>query len=399
MSGTFEIELLEQLQRLLAEGKFTATYKLAVLLGLVDLSVEALPGTDTFTTRQLAEKVAQLYWPQVVRFEGVAVRQSPQSSSIAGAIAELRRCAEAERSAPLLVSSCRALVPEKYDLALRKVEEELIAWPLPRVQQIGREEHRFLYELDWTLDEAERKQGALRGRVRAYQRGESAAGFDNRIRMKPRVVEALARFHGLVRELVETRWVRKVRDLNGFEERPIRRKRSSSHVFAVGALDRSLHGHLFGFKRGSLVSLGGPLRALHGGRCFYCDERITKVHIDHFLPWARYPDNRLLNLVPAHPTCNGSKATFLAAVPHLSRWLHRFTDPSIRAALEAIGEEEGWPIGGTATLGASRHAYAQQPDGANLWRHAGKPATFEQLERSAIDRLFNDSLRIVGEAA
>jgi len=52
--------------------------------------------------------------------------------------------------------------------------------------------------------------------VRAVQRGESSS-FDNRIEMKPGVVSTLARFHGIVRELVESRWVRKVRELNGVE--------------------------------------------------------------------------------------------------------------------------------------------------------------------------------------
>jgi hypothetical protein len=63
--GRRSARVLATLQRLFAEGEFTATYKYAQLIVLSDLAVEL--GTDdgaalTLTTRQLAERFVHLYW-------------------------------------------------------------------------------------------------------------------------------------------------------------------------------------------------------------------------------------------------------------------------------------------------------------------------------------------------
>ena len=72
--------LAEQLLTVLAEGAFTATYKYAVLLALVDLCVEQSTLTGgaptTVTTRQLAEKILEMYWPQARAFDQRTLRQN-----------------------------------------------------------------------------------------------------------------------------------------------------------------------------------------------------------------------------------------------------------------------------------------------------------------------------------
>jgi len=61
------IRLAERLIQLLGRGGFTATYKYAVLVALMDLCMELTSVTglppDMITTRQLAEKVIEIYWP------------------------------------------------------------------------------------------------------------------------------------------------------------------------------------------------------------------------------------------------------------------------------------------------------------------------------------------------
>src|SRR5213592_5079376 len=39
----------------------------------------------------------------------------------------------------------------------------------------------------------------------------------------------------------------------------------------------------------------------------------AKPDVDHFIPWSRYPDDGLENLVVAHARCNAQKSDFLAA--------------------------------------------------------------------------------------
>ena len=60
------LSLAEKLVQLLHRGGFTATYKYAVLVAIIDLCMERTTATgmppETLTTRQLAEKVIELYW-------------------------------------------------------------------------------------------------------------------------------------------------------------------------------------------------------------------------------------------------------------------------------------------------------------------------------------------------
>jgi hypothetical protein len=61
------IGFAEKMLGLLDEGRFTATYKYAVLLGLMDLCIENTTASgappSVVTTDQLAGKVLETYWP------------------------------------------------------------------------------------------------------------------------------------------------------------------------------------------------------------------------------------------------------------------------------------------------------------------------------------------------
>jgi hypothetical protein len=62
-----ELQFLRKLQRLLAEGDFSATYKLALLNALADLSVEgdlARDGSLRVSIDAIAAKLIEYYWPQ-----------------------------------------------------------------------------------------------------------------------------------------------------------------------------------------------------------------------------------------------------------------------------------------------------------------------------------------------
>lgn len=360
--AAFEVAFLDKLQRLLAEGDFTATYKFAVLLGLVELSVEAPPGTDTFTTRQLAEKVVELYWGQVQPFDGQTLLQNAhRQARIVTSVARFRQEAARTGLATLPVEAIGPRLPIPWERLLDEVEWSLVEMPLTRLQRLPSGADEFIYAVSWSLADTEDRKTQLQRELRAVQRG-GASSFDNRIEMRPDVIPALARFHGIVRELVEGRWVRKVRELNGVE---------------LG--ERDLHAHLFGIERAQLVKLAGPLRELQGGRCFYCEEPLVKTDIDHFLPWARYPENRLENLVAAHALCNRSKAAHLAAIEHLERWLARFGHPD----LAEVARNSAWPSGGRATLAVTRRLYALQPDNARLWFAPGEFHDWQHAEVEA----------------
>jgi 5-methylcytosine-specific restriction endonuclease McrA len=68
-------------------------------------------------------------------------------------------------------------------------------------------------------------------------------------------------------------------------------------------------------------------RSRNALQCFYCDARLgdpARSQVDHFVPWSRYPDDSLDNLVVADVACNGFKSSSLAAADHVARWARRF---------------------------------------------------------------------------
>ena len=101
-----------------------------------------------------------------------------------------------------------------------------------------------------------------------------------------------------------------------------------------------------------------PLRELQNNRCFYCEKAIREAaEVDHFIPWARHPDNGIENLVVADQRCNHDKRDFLAAGDHVPRWkVERFERNT--SGLAQIAERASWDRAETIAL----VAYARSPE-------------------------------------
>ena len=107
------IELAERLIALLDEGAFTATYKFALLLALLDSCLEGTSAAgappDSVTTSDLARRVTELYWPQTNSYAGLGgaaiLRQS--SGGQAEIIRAIRRFREKNVPAPRRLSPRR----------------------------------------------------------------------------------------------------------------------------------------------------------------------------------------------------------------------------------------------------------------------------------------------------
>ncbi|MBP7868416.1 MAG: HNH endonuclease [Acidobacteria bacterium] len=339
-------DLLAKAERLLAlldQGSFTATYKYAVLLGLMDLCLEktARDGSapDALTTRELAEKVVDLYWPQTSAFRGETLRQN--TGRPARILSDLLAFRDALPDPSLPLYRARRADPAGWERTVRQVEWTLILMPLPRLQTVGRETEPVIYTLGWDLGIEKRKADVLR-----YQQT-GAGPFDNRILLLPGAGEALARLNGLLRPLVHRAW--------------------ASMVARLNALDASrLEDFLFGVDRRALSAVRPDLVELQGGRCFYCGSRlVSRAEVDHFVPFARHPDNGLANLVAADPRCNAHKRDFIAAGAHLGRWLER--NRTREADLRGLAERKNLEDHPAETLGVARGLYLRLPPRTLLW--------------------------------
>ena len=353
------IGFAERVIALLDEGTFTATYKFALLLALLDSCLESTSATGAppqwLTTADLARRVTELYWPQTRPYVGLAgaaiLRQNAGGQAeIIRAIRRFREQHAPDPSTPL--SEARAGAPRQFARLLETVEWKLVEMPLPRLQVMGGVCDPFIYRIAWTTD---------------VKRPETRApDFDARVHFVGHAAEYLVQLSGLLRPLIEAKWTSRILRFN-------------QQVVS----DAHLPEFLFGAERVSLAAVRPLLRDIQRGCCFYCGGQLrTVADVDHFVPWARWPDNGIENLVAAHPSCNGSKRDYLAATSHLAGWLRRFDGSTeIGRAVHDAATVLQWDTHPERTLSVARAIYLRVPESARLWvaRDAFEPVDHRRL--------------------
>lgn len=296
-----------------------------------------------------------MYWPHTLPFvgsEAVSVlRQSNAGQAeIVSEISRFRTRHAADPSAPLF--QARTSAPVAFEQMVAEIEWKLIQMPLPRVQRMGSSDTRFIYEIGWDESVTRRVVGS--------------PTFDNRVLLVGQAADHLVRLSGLLRPLIELQWTAMV----------ARRNREVAD-------EMRLQTFLFGDTRIDLTPIQRPLRELQDNRCFYCGQPMQgRADVDHFIPWSRYPDNGIQNLVAAHPRCNGEKRDFIAASDHLERWVTRSSTAAGPAEqLESIAERLRWEHQPERTFSVARAIYLRLPIDARLWVRGGD---FVSLDRERV---------------
>lgn len=371
--GSFEAEafaVVERVIQLLDEGAFTATYKYAVLLGLIDVCLQQADRhgapPPSITTRQLAVAVTALYWPQTRPWAKAGIEVLRQNSSvdsevgagtIPGMILAFRRGVDARTGQATPLVRAEMLEPAEWHRLVDRVEAKLIEMPLPKLQRVGGENTEWIYRI--RFDDGANRPSARA--IRVYQTG-LISDFDNGIYLRPGVGEAFVRLAAVLRPFIQHKWTAKVAQLNRLDE-------------------RVLPEFLFGTERENLEPVRAPLVDLQHGRCFYCGGSLAKgeIHVDHFLPWARLPENGLANLVAADALCNGSKRDYLANAPLVARWRERLEQQG--GDLATISRDAKWELGADRALSGARALYLPLPNDYRLW--TGRKG-FEVLDRGAV---------------
>ncbi|MGB1014287.1 MAG: hypothetical protein ACPG4T_09165, partial [Nannocystaceae bacterium] len=195
-----QVEIVEQVLALLDHGSFTSTYKQAVLLAIIDVCKETV-GAGGFapqvvTTRQLALKVIELYWPQTKSWQGKQMldQNSKGPGKIVALVHELRQKVSALKLAPLGFEQLAQAAPGHLQQTVDEVEWVLILHPLPKLQRLAGVVHPWIYRIAWN----DKDTPARRGSVRAYQQGRASA-FDNRIHLQPGVGACFVAMHSILR--------------------------------------------------------------------------------------------------------------------------------------------------------------------------------------------------------
>ena len=276
-----QIAFLTNLQRLLSEGAFVATYKYALLMALADIAVERGADDDSelvITTSQIAEKCVQYYWRQSTPYlpgkNGSRVLQ--QNTGRQAGIIKLVHTAHNNYEGSLTEARHDQW---QWQPLVRKVAEIVRVMPLWKLQTVGNEKLDFLYH---------------------------NAGQGSQITLKPGIAFCFRKHYGLVADMVKGAWSRYVRRFN---------------VEVLGGR-ADLNEFLFGSERANLKAVSAIINEFQSGTCFYCQRPLKGdvSHVDHFVPWSRYPVDLGHNFVLAHGACNGKKSDRLAAAVHLDAW-------------------------------------------------------------------------------
>ena len=280
-----QVEFLRNIQRLLAEGLFTASYKFALLHALADLAV--LKGDDTgapleLDTKDIAEKFIALYWQhtrpyQIAGTTGVVLTQHTKEQARV-----IKEIDAAQRACGGALFRLKQTAQGEWVSLVSIVKQVVCDQPLWKLQTVGDERLDFLYD---NLDCRTRK-----------------------IMLKAGVAYCLRAFYELLRDMIQGAWVRFVQKVNANK---------------LGNLT-DLGTFLFGNERASLEVYRPILMDLQRGNCLYCRKPLPKQsQVDHFIPWSRYPTDLGPNFVLAHNACNHAKSDHLAAEDHLAAWADR----------------------------------------------------------------------------
>jgi hypothetical protein len=319
-----QVQFLRNIQRLLAEGLFVASYKFALVHALADLAV--LKGDDTgapfvLGTKEIAAKFVELYWQQCRPFQmggqntGLILQQNSGKQA-----AIITQIIESQQICSASMFRFKQEASGQWSDLVSEVDHVVRTMPLWKLQTVGDERLEFLYD---NLD---------RGK---------------QITLKPGVAYCLRAFYELLRDLIQGAWVRFVQKLNA---------NKLGSVTDLGTF-------LFGQERSSLDAYRPILLDVQNGMCLYCQKSLPKqTQVDHFIPWSRYAADLGQNFVLAHTHCNNAKSDYLAAEKHIAAWVER--NRMHQEELQRRLQEAALPCDWSATLQIAKWVY-QQTERAN----------------------------------
>ncbi len=349
-SAQAQLQFLRNVQRLLGEGGFVATYKYALLHALADLAV--VYGDQSgkpleLSTYDIAERMTELYWRQAFPYpvasstDQAMLRQNTDRQA-----AIVNRIAAVQREHGSALSVIKAHRRGLWHPLVRKVETTLKTMPLWKLQTLGHEKLDFLYE---------------------------DVGRGTTITLRPGVAYCLANFHGMITNMVRGEWLRHIQRIK--------------HNHRLLGNDQELVSFLFGSERENLAAYRPILREVQKRSCFYCGKRLRSdsTEVDHFVPWSKYPIDLGHNFVLACGSCNGSKSDLLAARTHLHSWLRRNVDLGDELAQRFDQAQLVHDLG--SSLRIARWAYRQVASAqGQVWRRPKQIVRLEQGWESAFPR-------------
>lgn len=292
-TAEFQLDFLKKVEVLLARGRFTSTYKFALLIALTNIAVEQ--GNDSgdeldVEIDEIARQFVKIYANMARPYrDGRVLKQLNAPAQQAEMLTHLQRhvrVAEANHRRLCIYSvNAEELLPSARRTVKRYV---LDALQTTGGSNLTAAPNHFMFVPP-----------------RAAKPGSSRSS----IRLQPQVMACLRCLHDIIVTLTQAHWARWVRERNK----------------SLGA-DRRLEAFLFGENRTAVRVYAERFYDLQDKRCFYSGKKLDgpkSGEVDHFIPWARYPFDSPFNLVLASRAENNKKSDQLASPEARARWLAR----------------------------------------------------------------------------
>lgn len=283
-----QLRVLRGIETILSQGRFTSTYKFALLIALTKIAVER--GSDDgseleIPLQEIAKHYLEIYWSMArpYRIGGEPLKQNTdRPARIITLIDEAARTPKSQHFR-------RLVRQDSLKKLIRSTVKTLKTDVLARLQNIGPGilSEQFLYS--FPLDK-----GAARIEAICLKRG---------------IASSLRQLQGIIVALVQTRWARWVRDNN------------------EGLSNESkLEEFLFGASRTNVSVYAPNFYDLQSGRCFLTGAKLASPdsgEVDHFIPWARYPFDSPFNLSLVSKKINNQLRDQLKPQSSMELWLSR----------------------------------------------------------------------------
>ncbi|WP_462174161.1 HNH endonuclease [Pseudoalteromonas xiamenensis] len=336
LSAELQLQFISYIQRLVAEGEFSATYKFALLNAIADICIET--PQNGFSRKleipftRIIEKMIQLYWDQASLYNmndsetpNILYQNSASQVKIIKTINQLKATGTHSFSmflrAPFRIETVKSLF------------DSIKTGPIERLQTLSGQCDAFLYPIHFK-----------RSASQSYS-----------IVLNEGIADCFRKFYDLVIHIARNAWTKKVISIN-------KKKGILSNNPSVEAF-------LFSNDRKNLSSILPVLTEIQSNKCFYCQKAVSspdESNVDHFIPFSRYSNDTAHNFVMAHASCNNAKSDYLAAFEHRDRWLRQNLDTYRHVIDEELKQHvHSEPA---LSLAISNWAYAQANEiNAKLW--------------------------------
>ena len=315
---------IEGIIAVLDEGAYTGTNKLALLLALIDLAPR-IGERNYIEHRELAEYLMELQWGHTDNFQDKPAPKQLTASNIEDqkVLIEIKRIKNLVGAKNF--HQAKADCPNKeWNKSITAITAMLKKNPIPKLQTISKKKFEFLY----------------------YVKDQNA-----KISLFPESKQALIEYGGVLRSLVETRFVRFVSQTNYKQD-----------TFA------NLEVYLFGADRFMPPPrMRKALFEVQAGKCIYTKKKLIQatMQVDHVLPWSRNPISHIENFALTSKELNGRKSNLLPSKELIENWMA--FEIQNRNALEEIAKEFNWPADLGVVSRSLRSIYAQVPDGTPIF--------------------------------